>query len=462
MPLPPGSRQLPLLPPSTSPLVVLDKNHRLVKLTGFLDWMEMERIAQSVRRSKLKSRAGRRPRLRALLGAVVLMGTRRMTYREAEDQIRHYGPARYLCGLCESTWTPDFTTIQDFTELMGEDGLRALNEFVLKNAEQTGLLDLRIAVGDTTAQEAPMSYPTEVGLMAGFVRMVKKASRHAGGALLQFGRSIKDQANKAVRLVGKYRFFSKSKEERLSTSQKLLGVVKAIKNKLGKTLQKSGRGKSRLKKYAKVARQKLEALHDSMDKLAPQIQYWLDTGRVASKKVVNLLLSQVCSIPRGKVGKDVEFGLKWGFTRFGGGFVSATVDPTRGNFNDTKHVVEAVDDCIRIFGRPPKAFAYDRGGYSDKNVQTLTQRGVKHVGLAPAGQAPWPVDGNIRKKIKRERVKVEGSLGAVKSGRYTFNRPNVRSTHMLMTCGQRSVFGYNLNRLVSLVAIRDEFQLVGA
>lgn len=462
MPLPPGSRQLSLLPPSTSPLVVLDKNHRLVKLTELLDWMELERIAQEVRRRKLKNRAGRRPRLRALLGAVVLMGTRRMTYREAEDQIRHYGPARYLCGLTESTWTPDFTTIQDFTDLMGEDGLRLLNEFVLRHAEKSGLLDLRTVVGDTTAQEAPMSYPTEVGLMAGFVRMVKKASRHAGGAVALFGRSIKDQVKRAGRLVGKIRFFSKSKEERLSTSRKLLGVVKSIKNKLGKTLRGSRRGKSKLKKYAKVARKKLETLHNAMDKLVPQIKYWLDTGWVAKKKIINLLMSEVCSIPRGKVGKDVEFGLKWGFTRFGGGFIEATVDPARGNFNDKKHVLEAVDNCIRLFGRPPEAFAYDRGGHSEKNVQELSQRGVKHVGIAPAGQAPWPVDGKVRKKIKRERVKVEGSLGAVKSGRYTFNRPNVRSTHMLMTCGQRSVFGYNLNRLVNLVAIRDEFQLVGA
>ena len=98
-----------------------------------------------VRRRKLKSRAGRRPHLRALLGAVVLMGTRQMTYREAEDQIRHYGPARYLCGLTDSMWTPDFT------QLMGPDGLRDLNEFVLQGAQQAGVLSLDMVVGDTTA-----------------------------------------------------------------------------------------------------------------------------------------------------------------------------------------------------------------------------------------------------------------------------------------------------------------------
>ncbi|MEM6532562.1 MAG: transposase, partial [Myxococcota bacterium] len=145
---------------------MLDENHRLVRLEKLLDWVELERRAQQIRRKKLKSRRGRRPHLRALIGAVILMGTRKMTYREAEDQIRHYGPARFLCGLTDSIWTPDHTTIQDFTELMGEDGLRLLNDCVLESAHREGLLDLELVVGDTTAQEVHMSYPTEVGLMA--------------------------------------------------------------------------------------------------------------------------------------------------------------------------------------------------------------------------------------------------------------------------------------------------------
>jgi hypothetical protein len=461
MTTPPGGRQLPLFAPSQSPLLCLDMTHRLVGLTALLDWVELEAIAQSVRRRKLKSRAGRRPHLRALVGAVVLMGTRRMTYREAEDQIRHYGPARYLCGLTESTWTPDHTTIQDFTELMGEDGLRELNEYILREAAESGLLDLRMVVGDTTAQEAPMSYPTEVGLMSGFLRMVTRSTKRAGRTLQSFGRSIRGELEKGARLAGKYRWFSKSKEERLDAGQKLLGVVKRIKRKLGEALRGSKRGKSQLTKYAKVARRKLESLHDAMERLAPQIQYWLDTGWVANKKLVNLLLPEVCSIPRGKAGKDVEFGLKWGVTRLGGGFLIGSVDAGRGNFSDKKHVLEAVQDCIRLFKRPPVGFAYDRGGYSDRNVARLTELNVKEVGLAPLGRAPWAVDKATRKRLSRERVKVEGSIGALKSGRYTFNRPNVRSTHMLMTCGQRSVLGYNLNRLVNLTAARNGFQPVG-
>ncbi|MDH3728963.1 MAG: transposase [Myxococcales bacterium] len=462
MPPLPGSGQLSLFAPSQSPLVTLDANHRLVRLTELLDWARLEEVAQSVRHHKLKSRAGRRPNLRVMLGAVALMGTRRMTYREAEDQIRHYGPARYLCGLTDSTWTPDHTTIQDFTELMGPGGMAALNEVILQCAADSGCLDARLAVGDTTAQEAPMSYPTEVGLMSRFARMVGIASKRVGGAMRDFARDIKSSLQRAREFAGKYRFFSKSKEERLSAGQKLLNVVKGVNKKLKKSLGATAKSKSRLKKFAKVARRKLESLHEAMNRLTPQIQYWLDTGYVAKNKLINLLMPEVCSIPRGKAGKDVEFGVKWGLTRLGGGFLLPSADATRGNFNDKKHVIESVKDCIRLFRSAPKRYAYDRGGYSPRNVSTLRVLGVKEPGLSPAGKAAWPVDGNARKQLKRERVKVEGSIGALKSGRYTFNRPLVRSTHMMLACGYRAILGYNLNRWLNLSAARDGVQLVGA
>lgn len=196
--------------------------------------------------------------------------------------------------------------------------------------------------------------------------------------------------------------------------------------------------------------------------LSPQIQYWLDTGWVAKKKLVNLLMPEVCSIPRGKVGKDVEFGLKWGLTRFGGGFLLGHASAERGNFNDKKHVEESVIATKKLFGEAPQAYAYDRGGYSSRNVRRLSELGVAQIGLAPAGSAKWEVDEETKRRLCRRRVEVEGSIGALKSGRYSFNRPNVRSSAMMLAVGQRSILGYNLNRLLHRTAEREVFQLVGA
>ena len=151
-----NSRQPELFPRSKQPTIPIDPNHRLVHLTDRLDWTELEARAELIRGSKLKNAAGRPPHLRQLLGAMMLMATRTMSYRETEDQIRYYAPARYLCGLTETDWTPDFTTIQDFTELMGEEGVRLINEYAVGLAVEEKLADPKVVVADTTAQEAAM------------------------------------------------------------------------------------------------------------------------------------------------------------------------------------------------------------------------------------------------------------------------------------------------------------------
>src|SRR6187431_2551565 len=128
-----GSRRRPEPVPSTKrPIVPIEENHRLVLLTDKMNWVELEEQVQQIRMSKLKSAAGRPPQLRALMGGLLFKGTRDMTWRETEDLIRHYAPARYLCGLTESEWSPDHTTLHDFAVLLGEDGVKLLNEYAVR------------------------------------------------------------------------------------------------------------------------------------------------------------------------------------------------------------------------------------------------------------------------------------------------------------------------------------------
>jgi hypothetical protein len=92
-----GSRQPDLLLRSKTSTISLPDNHPMVVLTDAVDWTEMEARAERIREKKLKNTAGRPPRLRATLGALTLMALRSRPYREVEEQIRYYAPARYLC-----------------------------------------------------------------------------------------------------------------------------------------------------------------------------------------------------------------------------------------------------------------------------------------------------------------------------------------------------------------------------
>jgi len=74
---------------------------------------------------------------------------------------------------------------------------------------------------------------------------------------------------------------------------------------------------------------------------------------------------------RGKVGKTVEFGLSWGIRRLAGGYLVATLAQDRHELQDPKFALRAVEEHIALFGQAPRAYAYDRGGYSTQNVSAL-------------------------------------------------------------------------------------------
>jgi len=457
------SRQAELFSRSKRPVIAIDENHRLVRLTEEIDWTELIELVQSIRMSKLKSEAGRPPHLRALTGVLVFRATRKMTYRDTEDQVRHYGPARYLCALTESDWTPDANTIQDFEQLLGEDGIGRINEYVVKWAVEERLADPKVVVADTTAQEAAIPHPNEMGLMATFVTAVVAAAKNVGRALKGFVDGVAGLVKTAKQKVREYRLFAKSKSKEVKDRMvaQMTTVAQRIQKELARALQANAVAQGKARKRGKVAWSKLEQLSQTMKQLVPQIRYWLKTGWVAKNKIVSLHIPELYSIVRGKVGKAVEFGLSWGITRLRGGFLLATLAKDKLELHDSRFAVRAVEDHKARFGKAPRAYAYDRAGWSEANVEQLRKLGVKEVGLAPQGRARWRVGSKTKAKLVSERAQVEGGIGAIKSGKYGFNRPAARSVNTMGMCGQRAVLGFNLNKLIRGLAGRKKMVLVG-
>lgn len=456
-----GSRQPELFPRSKRPTIPIEENHRLVLLTDATDWTELELRVEQIRLSRLKSSAGRPPHLRALIGALLLKATRDMTWREAEDLIRYYAPARYLCGLTETEWSPDHTTLHDFAVLLGEEGVRLVNEYTVQWAVDEKLADPNVVVADTTAQEAAIPYPNEMGLMAGFITSVAAASKKAGRALKEFVKKAATKFRAAKEKVREYRLFAKTKEKKDKLMAEMANIVDDVQRDLARAVEGVRAERCRVVKYGKVARAKVFRLHETMKKLIPQICYWLKTGWVARDKIISLHIPELYSIVRGKVGKTVEFGLTWGMTRLKGGFLLARRATSRRELVDAKFAVEAVKDHVALFGQAPVAYAYDRAGYSGKNVVAIRKLGVKEVGLAPQGRCKWAVGEEAREKLSKERALIEAGIGAVKSSRYNFHRSRAKSTRMMGACGQLAVLGFNLNKLARAFAARQQMEVVG-
>jgi hypothetical protein len=144
-----GQRSLFIQP--TKIKINLSTDHELVRLTKVLNWDELIEIAMSIRETK-KANTGCDPHYRELLGATALMAMKKVNYREAQDLICHYAPARYLCNLMDSDWAIDHVTLFDFTQLLGEEGMSRINTHILEQAIKEGLADPSCLMSDTTAQ----------------------------------------------------------------------------------------------------------------------------------------------------------------------------------------------------------------------------------------------------------------------------------------------------------------------
>src|SRR5271166_1610599 len=203
-------------------------NHDLVVLADMAPWPEVIETAIHIRLSRVKVASGPEPHYRELLGAVALMAVRRITFREAEDLIAHYAPARYLCGLMDSSWQPDHVSIFEFTQMMGPEGMELLNKKFLIHAKEIGILDSSSLMSDTTAQEAKIPYPNEVGLMKRFTELVTKNLKKVGGKFLTMKSEAKKIASKVKGLVRGSHLFAKTKEEKRKIGKKLYHATKEL------------------------------------------------------------------------------------------------------------------------------------------------------------------------------------------------------------------------------------------
>lgn len=422
--------------PKSAHITIKDK-HELVQLADMAPWPKLIEVAQDIRASKVKALVGSEPHYRELLGAIALMSVRQITYRQAEDLIAHYAPARYLCNLMDSTWSPDHITIFEFTQMMGPEGMDIFNKQFLLHARDIGILDGSKLMADTTAQEAMIPYPNEVGLMKRFTELAVGALKKVGGKFSKIKGKAKEISSKVKSLVRSSHLFAKTKEQKRKVGKKLYHTVTELQDLITSVLAKGQR-----KLHGKASLE-IKRLSNLMETLLPQILFFLETGFVASKKIIHLQMSELYAIVRGKAGKSVEFGLKWGVGRIDG-FVLGFLINNGANASDQKFCIESIKEHIQLFGQAPKTFGFDRGGYSKANLKRAKKLGVKNVGIAPTGKAKWSVSEKMSEVIRCERAQVEGAIGNLKSKRYGFNKPNVRSTLSMETSGHRSLLGFNM------------------
>jgi IS5 family transposase len=378
---------------------------------------------------------------------LVLMSVKTLDSRQMEHHLEENVVARLFLGI-EDRLSPrvrDHSNIARAQASLSVAGWQEVNELIVGEATRLGFGQMEILSSDTTVQEPAIGYPNEAGIMRGVAQRVYRSLvkvKERGVAAVEAG---KEQAKAIFKTVKEYHLLARTKEQKDLLLQQLVAQTQELLAHSQEVIRQVGRSTERVTQAAVRNRSRLVEVSAP---LLPQIMQWLQTGVVATGKIVHAGITQARAIVKNKVGKRVEFGLKWLIHRLEGGYVFGRV--VEAGADERAMPVEALKDYQRVLGAQavPKMSVYDRGGSAPKTIATLKQRGVEKVGIQPRGKAHWDVAEADQPEVRSQRGKPEGVIGTLKSRKYGFNHRTERSNETLIAAGQRAMACLNLNTLM--------------
>lgn len=430
--------------------IYVDHNHPLLQLKRALPWEALVEVMTRHWRRAGKNTDGR-PGLAwdvaLYVPLVVLMLVKHLHARDMEAYVAENVVARVFIGrqADPSPQIRDHSNIARASAALGKEGVDEINALILHVAQDCGCADPSILSSDTTAQELPIGYPNEPGILRGLAprcgrALVKLKTR----GVLGVDHAL-DQVQTILRSVKEHHLFAKGKQEKRQVLTRLLTEVGQLVVHTRPMVTRLGQSRDRVTQRATAT---LLAMHEVAKRLIPQIVQWITTGVVAKGKIVHAGLTQARAIVRNKAGKAVEFGLPYLLSRLGGGYVFGML--IRGVIDESKMPLQALAGYREIFGAhaTPALMVYDRGGYATATLRALANEGVKEIGIQPKGQGAWCVAEAVRETVRSERGKTEGIIGTLKTDKYGFNKPTERLWQTLEMAGPRSILACNLNKLM--------------
>jgi hypothetical protein len=419
--------------------VIVPHNNRYRILSETLPWRELAEIANGYRAKQVDIHNGRPLNLRLHLGALIGQSMNRWTDRETEEMVAHHAGVRLLCALEYSNETIDHTNIETFRNQLTDKGVEAINRLVVKTAVKAGFTGSGLCSSDTTVQESPIAYPTEVGHMRNIaIKLVgigMRIKKKLSGKLEKLAKEVQHTFTKI-------RLFTRGKEEKaVAKKKKLSQELQRMVSRMKRLVQEKVKG------LKGKARDRYQEALDFYGLMLSQIRYWMKTGFHRPGKIVSLWERQARAITRNKAAKAVEFGRRWIITRLEKGYIIGTPCRKLGGDADTSIMPEVLEHFERMMEEKPKMAVYDRGGDGPENHKTLIQKKIRNAIFRKGKESLVGLGRNIVLKARRERALSEATIATIKNPRYGFNKPRAKSSEGCVLKGQAAILGANLARL---------------
>ncbi len=384
----------------------------------------VQRQAQRWPQSRWRGRPGTPADI--ALRLLVLQRLRGWTFDETEREVRASLVYRWVTHIYLGR-VPDAKTLIRLSQVVGEEGVRALHTRLISLAIPHAKVQGRRARIDTTVVETNIHYPTDSTLLTDGIRVLTRAMKRLEALphVLRF--HIRNRLRAARRrvweIVRASRRRGQAGQEQLRDSyRRLLALARATVRDARRALRRlRGSASGALGDSARV----LGRVRETLRTFLPRVEQVIQQTRIRlwrgdthyREKLLSLFEPHTEIIRKGKAAKPTEFGhLAMLHEAEHGLVVDYEVYARRPS--DKSLLLPAIRRHMDIFGRPPRLVATDAGFWSKRIRDAAEAAGVTQV-CVPASGRPSALQRQIQhqrwfRRGLRWRTGCEGRISVLK------------------------------------------------
>ncbi len=384
-----------------------------------------------------------------------------MLVREVTDSL-HW---RCFCHLALDAPVPHSTTLSKLTRKYGPDIVHELNRLLVQRASAHKLLRSRKLRVDTTVVQAPIEYPTDIGLLADSARVVTRTVRRlqaAGAAVRTAFRSRARSIKRSLAAVGRSLRMrtEEAKTAVVRQTARVLRLTRQISRQAQRVLRNSrhlGRQvEGRTVALVQRTRRRLRRQLELTTRVMAQARTRIRGTTTIPDRVVSVFDPEARPIRRGKLSVKTEFGYKALLTETEDRVITH-YEVHVGNPEDGGLLGSAVAGHTQTVPHTPQVVATDRGFGTKDNEELLRNAGVKRISLPFKGRPGAARAAHERqrwfRRYQRWRNGQEATI-SLGSRKYEWRHSHLRGRDGADTWIGFGILTYNLDRMVVIGATR--------
>ena len=362
-----------------------------------------------------------------VLRSLILMRIKNWNYRELRERIADgYTLRQFTDFYCQPV--PKHGAFNRAFNRLTPQTLQAVNELVVQAAVDLGLEDGQKLRVDSTVVQTDVHHPTDNTLLWDVVRVVTRLIGRLAEAVQQRIRGFRKRTRAARRRMQEIqRLTPKQRYERQTEKyRELIGVTEEVVDSAQRVVAQTrkARGKNLVADLAiGELRKEIDHYCELGERVIDQARRRVLQGEQVpnTEKIYSIFESHTDLIKRGKVQTPLEFGHKVFLAESAQGLITQ-YQVLEGNPCDEQQVEPSLQHHKETFGHAPELYGSDRGFFSEKNVKSCKQKGVKVVCIPQRGGQKTPTRAKYEKspdfkKGQRFRAGIEGRISVLFRGR---------------------------------------------